>query len=254
MNENPSTPDPLDRLFAVLVRTVRDRRPELLASGLDVADLLSAVPYKRVRTEIGVATDDDYGHTMTRLLSGERGLLFVDDLMQDDLRAELDSKNSDLQAYRSYLNSRVTLAQERVREVLDALGTAPASAAFTDSQTAAPPRPASPPARKARAAPDATAASIASPRPAAPNPPRERPHSPRPNAVPNAIALMAGGVEPRSARPGCKYCAQPLPHGRDVRFCPHCGQDLSVMRCAACSADLEPGWKFCVTCGRAATA
>jgi hypothetical protein len=38
-----------------------------------------------------------------------------------------------------------------------------------------------------------------------------------------------------------------------VRFCPHCGQDLSVLRCGACSAELEPGWKFCVACGRAAS-
>ena len=33
--------------------------------------------------------NDDFAHAVTRLLSGERGYLFVDDLMQDDLKAEL---------------------------------------------------------------------------------------------------------------------------------------------------------------------
>lgn len=254
MNAKPSAPDPLDLLFAVLVRVTRDKRPELLAGGLDVADVLRAVPYKAVRKEIGVPTDDDYGHAMTRLLSGERGLVFADDLMQDDLRAELESKNPDLQAYRSYLNSRVTLAQERVREVLESLGPAEPRAGV------ATPTPTTPAAAAAAAAVPAVNPAQAQPAqkppartpPAQPAAPRERPIVAKPRAVPNAIALLAGGVEPRSARPGCKYCGQPLPQGRDIRFCPHCGQDLSVTRCAACSAELEPEWKFCVACGRAA--
>lgn len=260
MNAKPSIPDPLDLLFAVLVRVIRDKRPELLAGGLDVADMLRAVPYKAVRKEIGVPTDDDYGHVMTRLLSGERGLVFADDLMQDDLRAELESKNPDLQAYRSYLNSRVTLAQERVRGVLESLGPAePRDGVATPAPmtpAAAVAVPTASPAQKPLAqSPEHKPPEQKPPAqkpPAQPVAPRERPIMVRPRAVPNAIALVAGGVEPRSARPGCKYCGQPLPHGRDIRFCPHCGQDLSVTRCAACSAELEPGWKFCVACGRAA--
>jgi hypothetical protein len=251
-----SAPDALDQLFAILVRTVRDQRPEYLASSFDVSELLVFVPYKAVRELIGADTNDDYGHTVTRLLAGEKGLLFVDDLMQDDLRAELQSKNPDLQAYRSYLNSRVKLAQERVRLVLDASGPAPVRLA----DVAAEPSPTSAPAAKPLAPepkPEAIAKPVA-PAVEAPKPPksplvtRDLSIVVKPRAVPDATASVAASVDARSARPGCKYCGQPLPQGRDIRFCPHCGQDLSVHRCAACSAELEPGWKFCVSCGRSA--
>jgi hypothetical protein len=233
-------PDELDRLFACLVRSARDQRPEQLAKGLSVSELLAFVPYKDVRTEIGAATNDDYGHAVTRLLSGDRGYVFADDLMQDDLKAELTSKNPDLQAYRSYLNTKVNLAQERVRAVLDGLGPAPARPAAPAAPRAAAPAPAAP----APAAGGESAHTTAA---------RERLNISRERAVPNPIAPRSAGVDVRAARPGCKYCGQQLPSGRDVRFCPHCGQDLSVLRCGACSAELEPGWKFCVACGRAAS-
>ncbi|MBI1808306.1 MAG: zinc ribbon domain-containing protein [Gemmatimonadetes bacterium] len=74
----------------------------------------------------------------------------------------------------------------------------------------------------------------------------------RPNAAPRPIEPGVDAPH-RAARPGCRYCGQPLPEGRDVQFCPHCGQNLRVRRCAACSAELEPAWKFCVACGRAST-
>jgi hypothetical protein len=56
-------------------------------------------------------------------------------------------------------------------------------------------------------------------------------------------SAVAGGV--------CRYCGGSLPQGRRVTFCPHCGQNLAVQRCPACSTELELGWKFCTTCGRA---
>jgi hypothetical protein len=62
----------------------------------------------------------------------------------------------------------------------------------------------------------------------------------------------------RTARPitiaptgeNCPFCRGHLPAGRQVSFCPHCGQDLTVVHCPACGSELERGWKFCVTCGR----
>jgi hypothetical protein len=245
---NPGSPDELDRLFAWLVRAVRDERPEYLASAFEVGELLAFVPYKLVRADVGVDTNDDYAHALTRLLAGERGLLFVDELMQDDLQNELKAAVPDLQAYRAYLNTRVTLAQERVREVLDALGpAAPREPAPARDEPAWP--------VPAKSAPAKPLPPRAQPQPVArPVSPRDRPLAASARAVPSATTPVSSGVDPRTSRPGCKYCGQPLPQGRDVRFCPHCGQDLSVNRCGACSAELEPGWKFCVACGRSSSA
>jgi len=48
----------------------------------------------------------------------------------------------------------------------------------------------------------------------------------------------------------CRYCGGNMPPGRQVTFCPHCGQNMTVTQCPACSAELEVGWKYCPTCGR----
>lgn len=250
----PASLDILDRLFIELVRAVRRERPELLAAGMDVAELLRFVPYKAVRARIGADTDDDYGHAMTRLLAGDGGYVFADELMQDDLRAELDSKNPDLQAYRSYLNTRLSLAQARVRATLDALGPAVAtSTAGADGAASA----AKAVATSAAGADGAPNAAKAAPRAAVPEPASQsrvvKPITPKAPPLPDPTSTVAADVGAKLARPGCRYCGQPLPQGREVRFCPHCGQDLTVRRCGACSAELDPGWKFCIACGRATT-
>ena len=226
--------DELDRLFFRLVRAVRDARPEYLSRAFEVGELLDFVPYRAVRAEVGFDTNDDYAHAVTRLIAGERGYLFADELMQDDLRAELASPNPNLAAHRAYLNARITLAQEPTRKALESMG----PLADAPPVTAPAPNPPAP-----RAAPAVTP-EISRPVPLRPIAP-PAPPAPRP--------LDASAASPvRPSRPGCRYCGQPLPEGRDVQFCPSCGQNLRVRRCAACSAELETGWKFCVSCGRAA--
>jgi predicted amidophosphoribosyltransferase len=46
----------------------------------------------------------------------------------------------------------------------------------------------------------------------------------------------------------CPFCAKVLPEGRAVTFCPHCGQNVTVRHCPACSSEVEPDWRYCVTC------
>jgi hypothetical protein len=48
----------------------------------------------------------------------------------------------------------------------------------------------------------------------------------------------------------CRYCGGDLPTTRALNYCPHCGQNLQVLNCPACGADVEAGWKFCVVCGK----
>lgn len=226
--------DELDRLFSRLVRGVRDTRPEYLSRAFEVGELLGFVPYASVRAEAGFETNDDYAHAISRLLSGERGYLFADELMQDDLRAELASPNPDLAAYKAYANARITLALEPTRKALEAMGPPaepPDRGLGVEEAPKQPPRAPVPPPEASRAAPRR---SIAAP-------------APRP-LDPSAVAPS------RPSRPGCRYCGQLLPDGREVHFCPSCGQNLRVRRCGACSAELEAGWKFCISCGRAAEA
>jgi predicted RNA-binding Zn-ribbon protein involved in translation (DUF1610 family) len=216
--------DPLDLLFERLVRAVRDKRPEFLARPFEVAELIELVPYRSVRAAGAVETNDDYSHALTRLLTGERGYLFADDLLQDDLRAELSSPNPDLAAYRAYLTSHVTISHEHARRAGESM------------PPAAVPAPAETPAASASLSEEITTPKAMRPSAAAPL----RPLDP------------AAETAPSSSRPGCRYCGQALPEDRQVHFCPSCGQNLLARRCAACSAELEPGWKFCVACGRLA--
>jgi Double zinc ribbon len=75
----------------------------------------------------------------------------------------------------------------------------------------------------------------------------ERPLTPavspavRPKAV-TPVAIVTDGP--------CLFCGGTFPPGRPITFCPHCGMNVTVKICPACSAELEVGWKFCPTCGR----
>ncbi|MBC8086980.1 MAG: zinc ribbon domain-containing protein [Phycisphaerae bacterium] len=82
------------------------------------------------------------------------------------------------------------------------------------------------------------------------------------HAVPSGLAQQrSGGVlhEPRRTTPdksirncGCRFCGGKLPDARKLTFCPHCGLNLTVRQCPACSTELDVNWRFCITCGRGA--
>lgn len=247
--------DALDLIFRRLVLAAR--AAGALERPLTVGEILETfVPYAAARRDGPIPTHDDYLQAVTELIAGERALIFGDDLMQDDLKAELASPNPDLTVVKTYAQTKVRLSTEGVQRVL----------AGDTTIDLRPPTPFSPRPAQAAAAP-------ASPAPSSP-PSASAPPAPAPAPVArgaNAAAEAAGGepttspgrsgalfeafspaVETVPDDSGCPYCAQPIPDGRTVRFCPSCGQDLRVRRCAGCSAEIESGWKFCITCGRSA--
>ncbi len=219
--------DHLDLLFERIVRAARETRPEFLTRPIEVAELIELVPYRAMRAAGEMETNEDYAHALTRLIAGERGYIFADDLLQDDLRAELGGASPDLAAYRAYLTARVTISMAHAAKLS---GAPPASAPGGPERAAVP----------AALAEAATAPKPVRPSTIAASPP----HRP--------LDATAETTSPHALRPGCQYCGQALPEDRTVHFCPNCGQNLLARRCAACSAELEPGWKFCVACGRLA--
>ena len=238
--------DDVERMYRHLVKTIRTGSPHLLTQPFQVADLYATIlPYRLHRRDLGLETNQDYEMAMLELLSGGRGYLDVEDRMREVLGASLKSPNPDPQLIREFASSRISLAADAVRQVdPDAL---PASAAT------APTAPAGIPATEPEHRPwrPAAASPGAGPAPQAAAPP------PSPRAGGAAVSPPPAATR-RPSRPitlaqdgECPHCRGTLPAGRPLVFCPHCGQDLTVQHCPACGSELEHGWKFCVTCGRA---
>ena len=246
--------DELDRMYRRLVQNVRAGFPDLLGRPFEVAELYTTlIPYRHNRRELELETNQDYEHALLRLLSGERGYLLGDPQMQADLRAELASPNPDLTKFRAYSTSMVSIAPDGARTSEPSPMRRPGSggtAAISASAAAPAPAPAPVPVAQAAMAerptlgvPEAVAAPA---RPAAP-PPQAAPAS-----VTVAPDLSATGQRSIVATGNCRYCGGALPDGRNITYCPHCGQNLTVVSCPACGTELDVGWKFCTTCGRAA--
>jgi hypothetical protein len=248
--------DELDRMYRRLVQNVRAGFPDLLGRPFEVAELYTTlIPYRHNRRELELETNQDYEHALLRLLSGERGYLIGDPQMQSDLRAELESPNPDLTKFRAYATTMISFAPDGARTSdapalrrpgsggTAAIASAPQAA--TAAQAVAD--------RPTLGVPDQVAAA---PRPQAPAAPRAVPTSAPTAPVAPIVApqpdLSATGQRSIVASGNCRYCGGALPDGRNITYCPHCGQNLTVQNCPACGTELDVGWKFCTTCGRAA--
>ncbi len=241
--------DDLDRVFHRLVSNIRHRHSEYLTLPFTVQELYETlIPYRHHRRELGIETNQDYEIAMTRLLSGERDYLLTDQSMRDKLQAEMASPHMDPGAFREFSDSKVSLAPEALRRIRALTASAdPALAAAAGASSSAP-------------AADASTAASAAPPIASPSPPpvnatfpiaspAQAPAAPPPPAnaaAPAALSSLMNAPVPE----GCRFCGGTLPEGRNVIYCPHCGNNLSVSRCPACGSELEKGWKFCATCGR----
>ncbi len=245
--------DNLDRMFRHLARTVRAKYPQYLSQPFTVAELhQSILPYRLHRRELGLETNEDYEITLTELLSGARDYLIVDETMRERLRSELASKNPDPTAFKQFATMTVALSPNALRSLdagpddgstplaFDALLTPAASDTPAASARTTAPQPQAPPSAPSKAPPQRQA----SPAEAVPTPGR----------VSASRSPIGSRAVVANAGERCRYCNELLPAGRTITFCPHCGQNLTVVNCEACGTEVELGWKFCPVCGRPAAA
>lgn len=227
--------DDIERMYRHLVRTIRANFTPFLTKPFEVGELYQTIlPYRLHRRELGLDTNQDYEMAMLELLSGAGGYLVVDDKMRDVLAAEQSAANPDPSIVRDFASAHIALAPEPLRR-LEVEGRASGSQS-TIPVTASMPRVSG--GLAGLTASQSTRATMPTP----------------------SAGLPTEIVARRTARPitiaptgeNCPFCKGHLPAGRQISFCPHCGQDLTVVHCPACASELERGWKFCVTCGRSA--
>lgn len=230
--------DDLDRLHRRLVHNVRATRPEYLTIPFSVRDLYEQiVPYRHNRRELAIETNDDYETAVARLLSGERGYVNADPVMQEALRREIASPTGDPGIFKDYADAMITLTSASESALTPAAGSIAPGIRTPQAVTEQPStRNEMTPGQSAVAAFDAMSPATAAP---------EVPTTP----VPTLLESLSSIEVPT----GCRFCGGTLPEGRETNYCPHCGENLRTRRCPACGAEMDTSWKFCVTCGRAAS-
>jgi len=259
----------LERFHRALIEEIQTQRPEYLTSPFTVAEIYqNLVPYGSHRDRIGVEMNGDYEDALLRLLAGEGGYLILDsEPALRDLRAELEAPNPNTGLYREFAAVDVRLNQaylDLASSALDALpdlvraldGDDPVTMAdlAPSEETASSPIDIVPPGVDIFGAVPASSRTSALAPPAPPAPASSRPPL-APEFVEDASAPEAVLHPPAPDSPrrtdddACLWCSEPLPPRAGLNFCPFCGSDLSIVPCRACGSELEPGWRFCASCG-----
>lgn len=209
--------DVLHSFHKVLVEEIRTKRPDYLTGPFTVAEIYQdLVPYPTHRDRIGVDMNGDYEDALIRLLAGEGGYLTLEsEHALRELRSELQSKNPNTGVYREYAAVDVRLNPERV----NGAGSERVSVQEADGTPAAKGKTAG---ASARGSADTAAA------PGASND--------------DALSDTASGDT-------CRWCRAPLPARDNLNFCPYCGADVHAVPCSGCGEELEPEWRFCISCG-----
>lgn len=250
--------DPVvSRLHQCLLDAIRRRGEEPAGRAFRVSEIYQdLVPYREVRSTLGVELNADYEHALLRLLSGEGGLLRLEpEEAREELRREVESAYPFVGMYRKFSINEVWIGA--------ADAAAPVEAGQKEAQAAAPS--AEPPANTApppaeshpvRQDPPRHAPPERQPPPRWRNPPAETPQ-PQQEAPPPQQAAPPHRIEERrspeervvSTAAECAFCDQALPVGRRVRFCPWCGSDQKLRPCPRCDEVLDRVWRFCINCG-----
>ena len=222
----------VERLHQALVEEIRARRPQYLHQPFTVAEIYQdLVPYRSHRDRIGAAMNGDYEHAILRLLAGEGGFVTLEsDAARRRMAEELESGNPNTGIFREYAALDVRLNPLRVPAEVrtGSEGAAAESVGLWD----APPAPLSGPAAAATPVEAPSAPPAAEVRA-----PAGSPSSGAPDSSPAAVPAT------------CRWCRADLPRRENLRFCPFCGTDVNLVPCPACGEELEPKWRFCISCG-----
>ncbi|HEX9282465.1 MAG TPA: zinc ribbon domain-containing protein [Gemmatimonadales bacterium] len=221
--------DDLDRLFERLVSVLAQDTPGKLAVPFPASEVYERlVPYRSNRSVLKVATHQDYEMAVLRLLAGERGYASLEPgEVREALEREAGESNPDTALFRQFPDAILSLNRLAAERFL------------RGDRAYAPPSP--PPPESAEAA--------------------EREEQEEEDEVVKEEEKEAGAagsaspfelVEQSETPRQCPYCGETLPGGRKVNFCPQCGQPPSgELRCPACGSEVDVGWGYCVSCGRA---
>jgi double zinc ribbon protein len=215
--------DDLDRLFERLVSVLAADAPGRLAIPFPAAEVYERlVPYRSNRSALKVATHQDYEMAVLRFLSGERGYASLEPPeVQEALQREAGESNPDTAIFRQFPTAILSLnrlAAERFLRGDRAYAPAP------------PPLP-----------------------PESPEAAAEREREEEAEEKSDEKSASPFELDEQSVTPTqCPYCGETVPGNRKVNFCPQCGQPPSgELRCPACGSEVDVGWRYCVSCGRA---
>lgn len=204
----------LESFHRVLVEEIEAKRPEYLRGPFTVAEIYQdLVPYPTHRDRIGVEMNGDYEDALIRLLAGEGGYLMLEsEHALRELRSELKTPNPNTGVYREFAAVDVRL-----------------NPAFLDGTS------------------EGVRAAVASVSPTSPSAEQEAPNPPAAEPTTGSREGNEPGVAPESN--ACRWCQAPLPARAKLNFCPFCGSDVRLVPCAGCGQELEPDWRFCISCG-----
>lgn len=245
----------LQRFVRQLADTLRSRHPDGAHRPVAVGDLRrSILPYRLYRNALGLVSNDDYDLLVLRLCAEDGGWArTLPPEVAARCREELAAPYPDLGLLDTIDDATVQIGAAALALASAGPGPAPEAAVPDLARPVPPPAPTEPAhaaLRPATAPPDA-------PPPAALRSPATPPDMPPP-VVPQRSAGRSPAVPAPPARSAaqvpaaerCRFCAAIVPPGRPVIFCPFCGRQLQVASCTRCGAELEPGWRHCITCGQ----
>lgn len=249
----------LERFHRALIEEIQTQRPEYLKGPFTVAEIYqNLVPYGSHRDRIGVEMNGDYEDALLRLLAGEGEYLVLDsEAALQALQSEIQSSNPNTGMYREFAAVDVRLNQAYLDLSADAMDDLPdleQELEAEDPVAMAALGPSASPAGELGIVPPGTDIFSEGETDGGQETGAGSVEGTSAEARP-PVAPESSEAEPAStAEPGqCLWCNESLPDRAPMNFCPFCGKDQNLIPCGSCGSELEPGWRFCASCGSSAT-